>query len=162
MDETYTSKDILEMSIQAKSKGVELYLALARNSGNYYVGKLFMELAKDEQRHKHELEKWLEKVKGEGQEEAYPGEKSMFLRALVDDNTFNCDEAQKKALETTISEEDALRAGINFEKDFMLFLHELKGHVKDEDSKVVDKLIDEEIKHLKEIINIKDKLEKGE
>ena len=160
MDE-YTSKDILEMSIMAKSRGVDLYLALARNSGNYYVGKLFMELAKDEQRHKHELEKWLEKLSDQAKNEAYPGEKALFLKALVDENTFTCDEASKKALETTVSEEEALRAGINFEKDFMLFLHELKQHVAREGSNLIDKLISEEIKHLKDIIDIKDKLEKG-
>lgn len=162
MDETYTSKDILEMAVQAKAKGVELYLALARNSGNYHVGKLFMELAKDEQRHRHELEKWLDKLKSEKQEEAYPGERSLFLKSLADENTFRCDTAQKKALETTIDEEEALRAGINFEKDFMLFLHELKRHVSHEEPGVIDTLIDEEIRHLREIFNIKDKLEKGE
>lgn len=160
MSQTFTSKDVIKMSIQAKEKGVELYLALAKNSSNYYVGKLFVELAKDEQRHKHELEKWLAKLKDEGREEAYPGEKSLFLKALVSDNAFNCDEACKKMLETTISEEEALRAGINFEKDFMLFLHELKRHVPENDSAVIDKLIDEEIDHIREIIKIKDKLEK--
>jgi rubrerythrin len=160
MNQAFTSKDILEMSIQAKARGVELYLALAKNSSNYYVGKLFVELAKDEQRHKHELEKWLTKAKDKGRMEAYPGERSLFLKALVDENAFNCDETRKKMLETTISEEEALRAGINFEKDFMLFLHELKRHVSEKESAVIDKLIDEEIDHLKEIIKIKDKLEK--
>jgi len=162
MDEKYTSKDILEMSVQAKSKGVELYLALARNSGNYYVSKLFTELAKDEQRHKHELERWMEHLKDEKREEAYPGERSLFLKSLVEENTFNCDSAQKKALETTIAEEEALRAGINFEKDFMLFLHELKRHVLPDDSEIIDTLLDEEVSHIREMFHIKDKLEKGE
>lgn len=163
MEEIYTSKDILEMAVQAKGKGVELYLTLARNSGNYYVGKLFEELAKDEHRHKMELEGWFEKLqKGEKREEAYPGERSLFLRSLVEENTFTCDATQKKALETTIDEEEALRAGINFEKDFMLFLHELKRHVPEEEYNVIDKLIDEEIRHIREMFNIKDKLEKGE
>ena len=45
MEETYTSKDIIEMAVQAKARGVELYLTLARNSENYHVGRLFTELA---------------------------------------------------------------------------------------------------------------------
>ncbi len=161
MDETYTSKDILEMAVRAKGKGVELYLTLARNSGNYHVGKLFMELARDEQRHKHDIEGWLDKLRGEKQEEAYPGERSLFLKSLAEDNTFNCDNTQKKALESTIDEEEALRAGVNFEKDFMLFLHELKRHVSPERSATIDVLIDEEIRHIREIFDIKDRLEKG-
>lgn len=162
MDKIYTSKDILEMAVQAKTRGVDLYLFLARNSGNYHVGQLFTELAKDEQRHKLQLEKMLSSLKGKEREEAYPGERSLYLKALVDTNTFNCSAACKKSLETTINEEDALRAGITFEKDFMLFLHDLKMQAMGKESeKAVDSLIEDEIKHLSEIFKMKDKLEKG-
>ncbi len=58
----------------------------------------------------------------------------------------------------TINEEDALQAGINFEKDFMLFLHELKREVVKEGIDVIDSLLDEEVKHLREMFNIKDTL----
>ena len=159
-NETYTAKDILEMAIQAKTKGIELYLTLARNSNNYYVGKLFMELAKDERNHKKELEKWFKKAAKNKKDEAYPGEKSLFLKSLAETSSFNCSETQKKALETTISEEEALRAGVNFEKDFMLFLHELKLHMPSKETEVIDELLDEEIKHIRTIFKIKDKLEK--
>jgi len=158
----FTSGDILEMAVQAKKKGIELYLALAKNSGNYYVGKVFMELAKDEKRHKREMDAWLEKVKGEKREEAYPGERALFLKSLVESSTFNCDTAQEKALEKTIDEEDALRAAVNFEKDFMLFLHELKKHVSEKEAGTIDVLLDEEMRHIKDIFALKDKLEKGE
>ena len=39
--ETYTAKDIIEMVIQAKERGIELYHVLAKNSENYHVGQLF-------------------------------------------------------------------------------------------------------------------------
>ena len=158
MEERYTSQDILNMAIQAKARGVAMYMALARKSENYHVAQLFAELAKDEQRHKLEINKWLDSLKSEKREEAYPGEKSLFLKALVDENTFNCDAMEKKALATTVNEEDALRAGINFEKDFMLFMHELRRYVAQEDVVMVDKLIDEEACHIKDIFSIKDKL----
>ena len=161
MSETYTSKDIIEMAVQAKERGVEMYLALARNSENYHVGRLFTEFAKDEQKHKHELEKWLGYLSGDKREEAYPGERSLYLKALVDSNTFNCDKTQKKALEMTISEEEALQAGITFEKDFMLFLHDLKQHVAEGGEGTIDSLIEDEIRHLREMFNLKEKLQKG-
>ena len=161
MATTYTAKDIIEMAVQAKGRGVELYMLLARNSENYHVGRLFTELAKDEQRHRIQLEKMLSSLSGKEREEAYPGERSLYLRALVDANTFNCDEAKKKTLETTISEEEALKAGINFEKDFMLFLHDLKLHTSEKASEgVVDSLLEDEIKHLSEMFKLKDELEK--
>ena len=158
MEEKYTSKDILKMAIQAKAKSIDMYMAFARNSENYHVSQLFAELAKDEQRHKLEINKWQESLENAPREEAYPGEKVMFLKALVDENTFNCEAIEKKALETTINEEDALKAGINFEKDFMLFLHELRRHVAQEDFETIDKLIDEESCHIRNIFSIKNKL----
>jgi len=158
MDRTYTSKDILQMAVQAKARGVDLYLVLARNSENYHVGKLFTEFAKDEQHHKLQLEKWLEKLKGEGREEAYPGERALYLKALVDANTFDCDAAKKQALEKTISEEEALRAGIAFEKDIMLFLHDLKQHSIQDGTQTIDSLIDDESRHLKEMFHLKEKI----
>ncbi len=160
MDQAYTSKDIVQMAVQAKHRGVELYLALARNSENYHVARLFMELAKDEQKHKHELEKWLEYLSGDQQEEAYPGEKALYLKALVDSNTYTCDTAQKQILEKTISEEAALQAGITFEKDFMLFLHDLKNHVVSDGESTIDSLLEDEVRHLGEIFKLKDNLEK--
>ncbi|MGB2601322.1 MAG: ferritin family protein [Candidatus Omnitrophota bacterium] len=160
MKEIYTSKDILQMAVQAKERGKELYLVLARNSENYHVSKLFTEFAKDEQRHKLELEKWLDYVRGDKREEAYPGERSLYLKALVDDNAFKCDAATKQALEKTISEEEALQAGITFEKDFMLFLHDLKQHVTTGGESTIDSLIEDEVRHLKEMFHLKEKIDK--
>jgi len=159
MEETYTSKDIVQMAVQAKAKGVELYLALARNSENYHVGRLFMELAKDEQKHKLELEKWFDYLEGSKREEAYPGERALYLKALVDENAFHCDKAQKQVLETTVSEEEALQAGITFEKDFMLFLHDLKNHAEKNGESTIDSLIDDEMRHLKKMFHLKETLQ---
>ncbi|MFH1837252.1 MAG: ferritin family protein [Candidatus Omnitrophota bacterium] len=158
MEKKYTSKDVLQMAVQAKARGVDLYLILARNSENYHVGKLFTEFAKDEQHHKLQLEKWLEELKTNEREEAYPGERALYLKALVDANTFDCDAATKQALEKTISEEEALQAGITFEKDLMLFLHDLKQHSIRDGAETIDALIDDESRHLKEMFHLKEKI----
>ena len=160
MDKEYTSKDIIEMAVQAKGRGVELYMLLARSSENYHVSMLFAEFAKDEQRHRIQLEKWLASLAKARHEEAYPGERSLYLKALVDANTFVCDNAKKQALEKNINEEEALQAGITFEKDFMLFLHDLKQHVSGDGEDTIDMLIDDEIRHLREMFHLKEKLRK--
>jgi len=158
MNTDYSAKDVVRMAIQSKNKAVELYMILARNSENYHVSRLFAELAKDEQKHKIHLEKWLDSLDVKKTEEAYPGERALYLKALVDENAYICDNAKKKALEKTISEEEALRAGISFEKDFMLFLHDLKRHSTEEGGKLIDSLVDDEIILLKEMFGVKEKL----
>jgi rubrerythrin len=159
MEEKYTAKDVLEMAVDAKAKGIELYLSLAEASQNYHVGKLFLEWAKDEKKHKRELEKLIKKIK-DSKKEAYPGEVSMFLKALADQNAFQCDGVCKRVLKTTISETEALKAGISFEKDFALFLHSLRSEVVEEDRKVVDALIEDEMQHMKEMFAISNNLGK--
>ncbi len=153
----YTEKDILKMAIQAKQRGIDLYLILARNSENYHVGKLFTEFAKDEQHHKMRLEKWHDSIGDDGRSEAYPGEKALYLKALVDSSLYNCDMATTKALEKTVSEEDALQAGITFEKDFMLFLHDLKRNSAGGAEGIIDSLLDDEIKHLRGMFHLREK-----
>ncbi|MEA3489822.1 MAG: ferritin family protein [Candidatus Omnitrophota bacterium] len=160
MAKKYTSKEIIQMAVQAKANGVELYLVLARNSENYHVGRLFTEFAKDEQKHKIQLEKWLDSLKEEKREEAYPGERALYFKALVDVNAFTCDDAKKQALEKIISEEEALQAGITFEKDFMLFLHDLKQHVIGNGADTIDSLLDDEIRHFREMFHLIEKLRK--
>ncbi len=157
-NDIYTAKEIIEMAIQAKERAVDLYLVLARNSENYHVGKLFTELAKSGQKNKVHLEKLLVSLDPKQREEAYPGERALYLRSLVDANTFHCDAAMKKALELTISEEDALQAGINFKKDFMLFMHDLKHYASDDARKTIDMIIDEEIKSLQELFHLQEKI----
>ncbi|MDP8258262.1 MAG: ferritin family protein [Candidatus Aadella gelida] len=161
MDREYTAKDVLQMAAQAKTRGVELYIALARNCENYHVGNLFTEFAKDEQRHKHHIEKWIDELPAKIREEAYPGERALYLKALVDANTFHCNSAQKQALEKTISEEEALQAGITFEKDLMLFLHDLRQHTAGNGVDAIDSLIDEESRHMREMFYLKEKISKN-
>lgn len=155
-DQVYTPAEIVRMTIQAKQKAIDLYLLLARNSENYHVGRLFTELAKRGQKNKLALEKVFNTLNEDVKDEAYPGEKSLYLKALVDSKAFICDETEKKALEKTINEEEALQAGISFKKDLLLFLHEIRGQATEEGMETVDDLIQQEIASIREIFDIKD------
>lgn len=159
MDKKYKAKEIIEMSIQAKTRSIELYLTLARNSENYHVGKLFTELAKSGQKSKLQLEKLLSSSNTIMDMEAYPGERTLYLKFVVDNNTFICDKTCKKTLEKTISEEEALQAGITFKKDFMLFLHELKSETTEDGKKTIDSIIEDEIDSLKLLFHLKEKID---
>lgn len=154
MIEKYTASEVLEMVIKAKEKGINMYMELARASENYHVSQLFADLAKDEQHHKMKLREWCDSFSKDISTEAYPGERVLFLKSLADKNTFNCDAATKKALEKTISEEDAIKAGVDFEKDFLIFLHDLKDKVGSADVDVLKKLIDEEMSHMRKLLEL--------
>ena len=154
---TYTAKDIMKMAIQAKERGIELYHVLAKNSENYHVGQLFEKLAVSGEKYKSSLKQILNGLSSEKQEEAYPGERALYLKSLVDANAFVCHQAKEKSLEKTISEEEALQAAITFKKDFMLFLHDLKRHAEENAQTEIDELIDVEVTQLQEMLHAKEK-----
>jgi len=155
MEEQISGREILELAIQAEEKGLGLYRTLAGKSKNFHVQKTFRELAREEEKHLEELKKLEEKFTPYKPMEAYPGEYILYLKAMADESVFKCNKACETFLEKDINEEDALQAGITFEKDFMLFLHNMKKHVNREDAKLVDMVIEGEEGHLKRLYSHK-------
>ena len=157
MDDALTGKEALELAIKAEEKGAALYKTLARNSKNFHVSRVFKQLADEEDKHIDELKKWDTSLTAYKPVEAYPGEYILYIKAMAEESTFKCDSACEKSLETDISEEDAIKAGINFEKDFIIFLHSIKKHIKKSEQSIVDSIISSEEGHLKKLYTLKSK-----
>ncbi|MDD5680001.1 MAG: ferritin family protein [Candidatus Omnitrophica bacterium] len=157
MDDILTGKEALELAIKAEEKGLALYKTLAKNSKNFHVSRIFKQLAEEESRHIEELSKWDNSLTAYKPVEAYPGEYILYIKAMAEDSAFKCDRACEKLLETDINEEDAVKAGINFEKDFIIFLHNIKKHIKKGEEAMVDSIIASEEGHLKKLYGLKHK-----
>lgn len=153
-----TGKEALELAIKAEEKGAALYRTLAKNSKNFHVSRIFKQLAGEEDKHIDELKKWDNNLTAYKPVEAYPGEYILYIKAMAEESTFKCDRACEKSLEADISEEDAIGAGINFEKDFIIFLHNVKRHIKKGDEKIVNSLIESEEGHLKQLYTLQKKI----
>jgi rubrerythrin len=158
MSDTLGGREVLELAIQAEEKGSKLYKTLARKSKNFHVSQVFKELADEEDKHLEELKRLEDKFAPYEPVEAYPGEYVLYIKAMADESTFKCNKACEVFLETDVSEEDALQAGVTFEKDFILFLHNLKKHVNKDDAHIVDRIISSEEEHLKKLYTQKQKL----
>lgn len=160
MEGLLNGKEALELAIKAEEKGLELYRTLARNSRNFHVNYVFKELAREEERHIEELRKWDASLTSYKPVEAYPGEYILYIKAMAEESAFKCGKAREKFLEKDINEEDAIKAGISFEKDFMLFLHNIKRHIKKGEEKIVNAVIESEEKHLRQLYALQKKLKK--
>ncbi|MBN1871110.1 MAG: ferritin family protein [Candidatus Omnitrophica bacterium] len=158
MGDTLSGREILELAIQAEEKGLRLYKTLSRKSKNFHVSQVFKELAAEEEKHIEEFKELEDKFAPYEPMEAYPGEYILYIKAMADENTFKCNKACETFLETDVSEEDAIQAGITFEKDFILFLHNFKRHVNKNEAGIVDSIITSEENHLKKLYAQKKKL----
>lgn len=159
MSDIMKAREVLDLVIQAEEKGLNLYKTLAKNSRNFHVREVFEELAGQEEKHLDEIRQWEDKIAPEAPVEAYPGEYSLYMKAMADESTFKCDKACELYLEKDVREGDAVQAGITFEKDFILFLHGLKKRVKAEDRAIVDTLIATEETHLQKLYALKKKIQ---
>ncbi len=72
-----------------------------------------------------------------------------YLRALVGNHVFPDPKTARGAVAALQDEATAILQALSFEKDSILFFHELRPALAEENHKVIDALIDEERKHVR-------------
>ena len=87
--------------------------------------------------------------------ELYPGEYSAYLGALIDDHIFSKAKDEKKLVRRVKNNGEAIDLAIDFEKDSMLFYHEMKNFVREKEGKLVAKLIKQEQEHIRKLSALK-------
>ena len=84
---------------------------------------------------------------------------SSYLKAIIDSRIFNSPESAIALVKKTNNEIDIIDYAIQFEKDTLLYFHTIHANLKDEKSKkVVKRIIDEEVNHVKKLCEIKKEL----
>jgi rubrerythrin len=131
--------------------GYEFYTHMSKKfDKDESLRKLFNDLALREQQHEMTFSKLREKVTDEipeGWEEA-----AHYLRAIVESEFFLGKNKFLPSLQNVQSAHDAVRFAMGFEKETLLYFHTLRDMVKDKD--VVDEIIKEEKRHLRELAKL--------
>jgi rubrerythrin len=148
----FKATDVIEMALEIEKSGEVFYRAVAQKSKSPQVQALFEDLAEQEVHHYAAFEKlskteWDRSLMPKVEWDQY----LMYLQATVQSAFF---EGQDKALalaEQVSDEKEALRMAIGFEKETMLFFHDLLDMVSDADQKTVKRIIDEEKSHLRRL-----------
>jgi rubrerythrin len=131
------------------------YQALADKTGNRDVKNIYNYLAGEEKKHLDTFQGMSDSLGQAKPPETYTEEYMLYLKSLVDSAVFsNVTEARQKAGKV-FNEIEALNAGIQAEKDSILFYTELQNLVRERDRKVVLNILDEEKKHLHQLSELK-------
>ncbi len=162
MADIFAGSEIVEIGIQIEKNGRDFYREVAGCSGSENSKKVFNFLMEAEEQHIETFSKLLSSVKKYDPPEAYPGEYFSYMKALADDHIFTkpdtgCDIGKKVS-----SDIEAIDMGIGFEKDSIKFYEGMKKVVPEKEHGMIDALIEEERKHLKELAGLKQLLKKGE
>ena len=144
--------DVVEMAMNLEKSGEAYYRAVSAKMESPGVKALFQDLADQEVQHYRVFERLAKGVKGQPimldeEWERY----QEYLGATVQSALFEGpDKALAAAAEVT-GEQEALRAALGFEKETMLFFHDLRDVASSVDEEVIGKIIDEEKRHVKRL-----------
>lgn len=155
MGNLFSAGEVVEIGIQIEKNGKDFYDGVTRLSKNPKAREIFTFLAAEEEKHIKTFENLLSQVKRYEPSEAYPGEYFSYLKALSEGYVFTKVNKGAEIAKKIKDEGEAIASGIGFEKDSILFYHEMKRFVLGGEQKVMDKLIEEEQEHLRKLTEIK-------
>ena len=151
--------EILEFAVFIEERGYEFYVDAMKKFSEPRVTELFQYLADEEFKHEEFFKKLLEQsggINGESRDPEYQAYMREFCKAhaLADREETTARLAKASGLE------EVLDMAMSFEKDSIVFFSELKEIYTKGNSAAVDKIIHEEMGHLRKIFQMKRELVK--
>ena len=156
----WSGEEILEMAVQIERNGMAFYQGLAESAQDDKMKNLMEHLAEEEKKHMatfHKFSGVLDKEQLKTLYELqYAEEGSLYLKALADTKIFaDSNEAAQWAKEAQ-SPVEALLTAVTLEKDSILFYQEMRNFVRKEDRALIDKIMNEEKKHIQTLAKMKE------
>ncbi|MBP7735779.1 MAG: ferritin family protein [Spirochaetes bacterium] len=154
----YTIKEIIDIAIGIERAGYEFYSGCAGRFTDMSVHDAFDFLAREELEHERLFQSFHGKTEAAG---LYNEEYYAYLRAIGGGRIFDSQhESIAQILSGINTPMDALKHAFSAEKDSILFYSELKElFTKDKDTTLMlDRIINEERKHVSTILDVIDKL----
>jgi len=160
MANVFSPQEILRIAAKVEENGERLYGNLKNKSKDIALQEMWRYLKEQEDAHRRTFQEMLEKVGDYIVYEFSPGEYEAYLKAISAEYIFTQELIEQKVNEGFSSDLAAVDFGIYVEKELILTYSALKDCVLSEKQAVLDKVIDEERRHLVRLVLLKDKLGK--
>ena len=154
-----SGSELTKIAIGIERNGAAFYDSLAESTDNEKARDIYTELADKERMHIRIFQDMSSQLKDYQPPETYTEEYDLYMKALVDSSVFSSDQAAREMAQKVASDSEALKIGINAEKDSILFYSEMRELVRQSDREVINHIIDEERFHLKQLSDLKKKID---
>ncbi|MEO0160931.1 MAG: ferritin family protein [candidate division WOR-3 bacterium] len=154
MANLFCASEVVEISIEARKRGFEFYKRVAKKTKSPDIKETFKWLASQEEKQIAMLQDILKKIEVCQPFELYPDEYAMYVQALLKRHTFN-DIKKKDLLKKIKTNADAVDTAIEYEKDSLLILYEMKNFVRKQEKKIINKLIKDTQADINRLNNLK-------
>ncbi len=160
MQKILNINEILDFAIKIEQNGYAFYTRVAKKFNNLKIMKLIHYLAEEELRHEH-LFKALKKKKGVfTPHESYEGEYSIYSEEFLRSHFLSTRESVNKSIQMIKNDIDVIDFAIDFEKDSVVFFTTLKTFISDDKDNVIERIIQEEVNHLKKLFVLRNEIKK--
>jgi rubrerythrin len=154
----FSGSELVNIAIGIERNGLAFYQSLTRTGKDLMARGTYKYLADMEKKHIKTFQDMLDTVSEYKPPEIYTEEYQLYLKALVDSVVFTDDKVARQMAEKITSSAEAIQIGLGAEKDSILYYSEMRNLVRERDRKVVDRIIEEEKSHLRQLSELKRKL----
>jgi len=159
MEKNFNPKELLTMAIQIEKNGFTYYTKMAENAKVPSVKQIFEQLARAEKQHITDfkaIEEALEPDEFEIPDDYQSPEIDQYLSSLSDGEIFSNLKALDEKIEQIHSDREAILQAISFEKDSIMFFHEIHDLLPLESAnrKTVGELIRQEKIHMARLYTV--------
>lgn len=149
----FNISEIVDLGIEKEIKRRDFYALAAARFSEKDLAALFLKLRDWEETHIQKFSAIRDSLVSDEVVQEYPGELNEYMRVVVNEKLYQV--ATLAQFQTQIkSLQDAIRFGIEFEKDAILFFNELLAYIGSAHKEVVLKLIEEEKKHIVYLVKL--------
>jgi len=140
--------ELIQTVIEAERIGIGFYECLAETTMSTEARNLFARIGEEEKEHARELECLLDASQGYLAAGVYPEEYYGYVKALVAGRLFKDEQTCRQMAKGVQDEAEAAQLASSFERDVILFLHEMRRLVREARQGTVDRLLAGEHAHL--------------
>lgn len=160
MANVFKGSELVEIAIDIEQNGYMFYSGIAAKVKENSAKNVFEFLAGEEKKHEDIFRNMLSKIGKEDVPEMLKEDYELYIKSVVDSHIFSGPNFPKKMATASKTTNDAINAGVAFEKDSILFFQEMLNYVPESQHKTVKALVNEEKKHLIKLAELKESLVK--
>lgn len=159
MNENFTAQEIIEIAIEIEKNGKEFYQIMADSANTVPLRNLFNYLSAEEDKHRQKFEEILKSAGGYQISDIYYATEYMgYMKAIADEKVFTKDVSFIDLARQLTSPKQAIDIAISFEKDSIIFLHEMLDMFGQSEKDTIEQLLAEERSHIRKLSELKKQL----
>jgi rubrerythrin len=148
-------KEVLDFAVYIEQNGYEFYTEASKKFSDPKIVELFKYLAGEETKHEQLFKEMAKKAEAIEAEESYKGEFSAYMKEFCASHSLANRNTIKQRLGKLKTLDDVIDMALSFEKDSVVFFSELKDIAAFDREKVIEKVIKEELDHMRKILKFK-------